>query len=203
MLLMPNARTYSDEQLVRAVAQSTNWAQVMSALGKSPKGASVNIKAVAVRLGLDTSHFSHRNSFVPIESVAIPFSNSPKHGAQSGLSSAARWFLERGYSVSVPLEPAVYDLVVESDEGLKRIQVKTTTQSSGNGGRYTARVSHAVRSADARRNANGNRKAIPYTRDEIDYFFIVTPESSYLVPINLVDGRLTLVLDDKWAAFKL
>jgi hypothetical protein len=107
----------------------------MVAISKKPGSGTRGVKAVADRLGLDTSHFFYARSFKPVAGVAVPFGNSVRHGGQSGLSIAARWFLDRGYVVSLPLEPAPYDLVTESDDGLKRIQVKTTRQV-GRNGRY-------------------------------------------------------------------
>lgn len=197
---MPNPRTYTDDQLRRAVASSTNWTQVMRALGKSPGSSNKGVVAVALRLGLDASHFAYKQSFQRVAGVPLPFSNEIKPGSQSGLSIAARWFLDRGYVVSVPLEPAAYDLVTESDEGLKRVQVKTTTHKQPNG-RYTAKVYHQLHSADYARNANGNRRGVPYTPEEIDMFFIVTPQSMFLIPIEVTGDRTTLVLDEKYAAF--
>ena len=130
----------------------------------------------------------------------MPFGNGIKHGGQSGLSIAARWFLDRGYTVSVPLEPAPYDLVTESDEGLKRVQVKTTRQLQRNG-RYTVAVARNVHDSTRPRNANGSRKRVPYSADDVDYFFVITPVLMYLIPITVVAGRSQLVLDEKYAAF--
>lgn len=174
----------------------------MRALGKSPGNSNKGVVVVALRLGLDTSHFAYKQGFKPVASVPVPFSNEIKPGGQSGLSIAARWFLDRGYVVSIPLEPAAYDLVTESDEGLKRVQVKTTTHKQDNG-RYTAKVCHQLHSAEYVRNANGNRRAVPYTPEEIDLFFIVTPKSKFLIPIAVTEDRTTLVLDEKYAAFRI
>jgi hypothetical protein len=82
------------------------------------------------------------------------------------------------------------------------VQVKTTTHKQSNG-RYTAKVCHQLHSADYVRNANGNRRAVPYTPEEIDMFFIVTPQSMFLIPIAVTEDRTTLALDEKYAAFKV
>lgn len=197
---MPNHRTYTDEQLREAVALSTNWSAVMVAIGKKPGSGTVPVKAVAERLGLDASHFAHARSFHPAVGQPTPFQGSSRRSGQSGPTIAARWFLDLGYMVSLPLEPALYDLVTESDDGLKRIQVKTTRQRQPNG-RYVARVSRMERSASTTRNANGNRRAVAYRPDEIDYFFVITPVANYLIPVEAVSGRLYVVLDEKYAAF--
>ncbi len=197
---MAYPRTYTDEQLREAVAASTNWSQVMAAIGKKPGNGTKKVKAVAERLGLDASHFAYKRSFRPIPSVALPFCNAVRHGGQSGLSIAARWFLDRGYVVSVPLDPAPYDLVVESDEGLQRVQVKTTNHVERSG-RYKADIGRRVHQATAPRNANGNRKHVPYGADQVDYFFVITPASAFLIPVGVVSGFLSITLDEKYAAF--
>jgi PD-(D/E)XK endonuclease len=197
---MPNPRRYTDHQLRAAVAASTNWSAVMVAISKKPGSGTEKVKVVAERLGLDRSHFAYKRGFKPVPGVATPFRNAVRAGGQSGPSIAARWFLDRGYIVSVPLEPAPYDLVAESDEGLKRVQVKTTRQRQPNG-RFLVEIARRVHDGTVLRNANGSRKAVPYNSDQVDYFFIVTPESMFLIPISVVAGFRRIVLDVKYAAF--
>jgi hypothetical protein len=197
---MPNPRRYTDQQLCAAVAASTNWSAVMVAIGKKPGNGTEKVKVVASRLGLDTSHFAYKRCFRPVPGVEMPFRNTVRSGGQSGLSIAARWFLDRGYIVSVPLEPAPYDLVAESDEGLKRVQVKTTRQRQPSG-RFCVEIARRVHDGTVPRNANGSRRAVPYNSDQVDYFFIVTPESMFLIPISVVAGFRRIVLDVKYAAF--
>jgi hypothetical protein len=48
-------------------------------------------------------------------------------------SLAASWFTLCGFSVAIPIEPTVYDLLVVMPEGIKRVQVKTTTCYSKDG----------------------------------------------------------------------
>jgi len=104
--------------------------------------------------------------------------------------------------VSVPLETAPYDLITESDDGLKRIQVKTTSQVSGDSGRYLVRLSRMTRDPGAPMNSNGQRRHVAYTPDEVDYFFVVTSTGTmYLIPIDVVAGQIRVTLDVKFAAF--
>ena len=172
----------------------------MAALGKKPGSGTQAVRTVALRLGLDTTHFAYKRNFKPVAPVGLPFGEAVRHGAQSGLSIAARWFLDRGYIVSVPLEPAAYDLVTESDEGLKRVQVKTTRYVASSG-RHQVKITRNAHDANAPRNANGNRRRVAYSADEVDYFFIITPKSSFLIPIGVLAGLHTIVLDEKYAAF--
>lgn len=193
-------KSYTEDQLRQAVASSTTWAGVMTALGKTHGNGTAAARTVAERLDIDTSHFISKRSFRPVPGEVLPFGNDIRPGSQSGLSIAARWFLDRGYVVSVPLEPAPYDLVTESDDGLKRVQVKTTRRRASNG-RYTAGIGRHVHDATAPRNANGNRRTVPYNVEDVDYFFVITPLKMYLIPIGIADSRCQLILDEKYAAF--
>lgn len=197
---MPNRRTYSDDQLREAVVSSTSWTEVLSALGKKPGSSYRCVQAVAERLDLDTSHFHYKRNFKPVQSDPLPFSNLPVRGSRSGLSIAAQWFLDRGYAVSIPLEPAAYDLIAESDNGLMRIQVKTGNHITKNG-RCQVNISRLVYESGRPNNANGPRRSAAYDSDSIDYFFIVTPDKMYLIPITVVEGMVALVLDSKYSSF--
>lgn len=149
-------RTWPDEELRIAIAESTTWAEAARRVGLSPRSGagSTTLRRHVERLGLDTSHFGHLRSMIAPESLPIPFKREPVSGAAAGLSTAARWFLDRKYLVSVPLEPAPYDLIAESDDGLKRVQV-----------------------------ANG--------------------DAMYLSPFAAVSERASIVLDAKYAEFKV
>ena len=199
---MPNRRSYTDDQLREAVASSVSWTEVLTALGKKPGSGYQWVQAVAERLALDTSHFYYKRNFRPVQGEPLPFSNAPVMGSRSGLSVAARWFLDRGYTVSVPLEPAVYDLITESDHGLQRVQVKTSRQVASNGRRQVG-ISRLVYDPSRPNNTNGPRRKAPYDPNSIDYFFIITPGQMYLIPITAVVGLMQLILDEKYAAFAI
>jgi hypothetical protein len=46
-----------------------------------------------------------------------------------------------------------------------------------------------------------NRRKVSYRKDEVDLFFLATSAASYLIPADVIDGRLSIVLDEKYAAF--
>lgn len=133
----------------------------------------------------------------------MPFLRPPQleylHRASVALASA--WFLERGYHVSVPTEPAPYDLIVESDDGLVRIQVKSTiTQEAG---RWAVRISRKEY-APGVANSGGARRQCVYREGEIDFFFIVTADGSqFLIPLSSTSGAGHLTLDSKYSAYKV
>ena len=61
------------------------------------------------------------------------FKNSKKQG-DAGLGQAIAYFTAKGYDVALPLtDSADWDLIVELEDGLKRVQVKTSSQLSATG----------------------------------------------------------------------
>jgi PD-(D/E)XK endonuclease len=155
----------------------------------------------AQRLGLDISHLGRTQSVIARSDQALPFANPSGHGGKSGLSVAAKWFLDRGYVVSVPLEPACYDLITESDDGLKKVQVKTTKRLETSG-RYGVRLLRTIYDPEATPNAGGRYRQVPYLTGMVDYFFIVTGGGDmYLIPFDVVAAKRSIVLDRKYSAF--
>ncbi len=121
----------------------------------------------------------------------------------SAIGDAICWFLDRGYKPSVPVDVAHYDLIVESDDGLKRIQVKTTTAKDRGSNRWTVKIMrHAYDRHAKARNAAGKRRELPYSPDDVDYFYIMTGDRSrYIVPVKATAGALRLNLDVKFARY--
>jgi hypothetical protein len=61
------------------------------------------------------------------------FKNSKKQG-DAGLGQAIAYFTMKGYDIALPLtDSADWDLIVEMEDGLKRVQVKTSSQISKTG----------------------------------------------------------------------
>ena len=52
---------------------------------------------------------------------------------EAATSLAACWFSLCGFNTAIPVEPTVYDLLVSMPDGIKRVQVKTTTYNGKNG----------------------------------------------------------------------
>lgn len=200
---MANRRTYTDIQLAEAVAAARCWADVMEGLGKRRSRGPKEVQIVVQRLGLDTSHFDHRIGQTPVRPRETEFSNPVRHDGRAGLSIAVRWFLARGYNVSVPLEPGPYDLITESDTGLKRVQVKTSKALEPRSGRYVARLVKTKYDATVVvPSSRGKSRQASYREDEIDYFFIAVSDGTcYLIPVGVVAGMTAITLDDKYAAF--
>lgn len=137
----------------------------------------------------------------PVVGENVPFAREQdaKYLQKAAVSMAASWFMERGYMVSLPIEPALYDMVVESDDGLVRVQVKSTVRQD-KAGRWAVRICRLAYD----RHANSGRTRRSYSADEIDYFFVVTGcGDKYLIPLGIVQGIGALTLDSKYSSFKL
>lgn len=100
---------------------------------------------------------------------------------------AACWFSLCGLATAIPVEPAIYDLLVSMEAGIKRVQVKTTTYYSKGGWQVAV---------GRRPYSEGNRKGlVPYDPDLIDWFFIVDGDlAMYLIPSQVIAGRVQILL---------
>ncbi|GAB93075.1 hypothetical protein GORHZ_205_00170 [Gordonia rhizosphera NBRC 16068] len=88
---------------------------------------------------------------------------------------AAAWFALSGHDVSWPLEPSRYDLLVSTSDGIRRVQVKTTTVRVGHTWKVYLSTAHRERKT--------------YDPDEIDDFFVIAGDLAYyLIPVSAVGG---------------
>jgi hypothetical protein len=179
-------RSWSDAQLRHAVIDAQSWDELLTSLGLTPGNGDgrIRIKAHAMRLGLDVTHLEN-----PPINAPGPAEGKPdlRYLRDAATSIAASWFSLCGFSVAVPLEPAVYDLLVSTPQGIKRVQVKTTTCFSKDG--WTVVVGRRPYSI-------GNReRRVPYDPELIDWFFILDGELRiYLIPSRVIAGRVAILL---------
>ncbi len=158
------------------------------------------------RMGILRTHREASDQSIPKCPPVAFFSKTPSmtNLSKAATGAAAKWFLERGYIVSLPVEPTYYDLVVESDEGLKKVQVKTTTKcdkKSGCQSVFVGRTSY-VSASDAHGTA-GKRRKSSYTRDQVDLFFVMTLQGEiYLIPLEAPGSVKVLNLDVKYAKYR-
>jgi hypothetical protein len=164
-------RRWTEEELGAAVEAATNWVEVLDILGIQSVSALATVKGHASRIGLDLRHLTVSSD------VGVVRERRPDTAylRRAGPLLAASWFTLCGRDVSWPLEPSRYDLVVCGEEGLRRVQVKTTTTRAGN--------TWKVYLSTARRE----RKT--YDPDEIDDFFVIDGSlMCYLIPMAVVGG---------------
>ena len=179
-------RRWSDAQLKRAVANAYSWPEVFTELRMLGSGDDrTRVKAHAVRLGLDLSRLGGLGTDVLAQPVFKP---DMKHLREAGTAIAAMWFLLCGYNASIPIEPALYDLLVSMPDGIKRVQVKTTTYN---------KVGWAV-SVGRRPYSTDNRgPLVPYDPDLLDLFFILDGDlTMYVIPSHVIAGRVGILLNN-------
>lgn len=179
-------RGWSDAQLRRAVIDAQSWDELLTTLGLAPRSGDgrVRVKAHAMRLGLDLAHLDNSVTNSPGSTDVKP---DLRYLRDAATSVAASWFSLCGFNVAFPLEPALYDLLVSTPEGIKRVQVKTTTCFSKDG--WTVVVSRRPYSI-------GNReRRVPYDPELIDWFFIMDGDLTiYLIPSRVIAGRVSILL---------
>ena len=84
------------------------------------------------------------------------------------------YFLELGYTVSVPQNPSRYDFILDTGEKLLKIQVKTSHVTDG-GFEFSTCSSHFVK---------GKHTHTDYKSDGIDYFCTWYENNAYLIPVE-------------------
>jgi hypothetical protein len=180
-------RTWPAEQLQAAILASTSWSEVVGRLGLHSANAEAisRVRGYAARLGLDSRHFtSHRERGVEMPFTAMPDSCNLRRAA---VSMAMAWFAYRGYTASLPVESRPYDLIVEADGVLYRIQVKTVTTRDRKSGQFDCSIS---------RRPLRDAKKIAYDPTDVDFFFIVDADGGhYIVPLAEVGGAKHLQLN--------
>ncbi len=110
--------------------------------------------------------------------------NSKKQG-DVGLGIAIGYFSSHGITVCIPLTDSQdYDLVIDKDDALKKVQVKTTTMKSRNGAGYYAEL----RTCGGNKSWSGIVKK--FDPNKVDYLFVLTESGDqYLIPSYLVKGQ--------------
>jgi hypothetical protein len=123
--------------------------------------------------------------------------NLKKQG-DCGLAIAISWFVLNGYTVSIPLTDSQdYDLIVEKEAKVFRVQVKTTKCMVS--GHYLMNL--VVRGGN--RSGTGVSKKLVNSKN-IDLFFCVTEiGTKYLVPRKKIKSKHVLTLNEKCNKFKV
>jgi len=97
--------------------------------------------------------------------------------------------VKRGYGVAIPKANCkAYDLIVDRDGCLERVQVKTT---QSNGKRIT------VAGYSMSKHKNGKKKAVNYKSTDFEWLAIhdVTTDQCYFIPSDEIRARLYLRIE--------
>jgi hypothetical protein len=123
--------------------------------------------------------------------------NSKKQG-DIGIAATLYYFSVEGYTVSLPISDSQdYDLIVDIEDKLYRVQVKTVYNKSEYG-IYEANL----------RVLGGNRSGTGKTKffdpKKVDYVFIVTEVGDmYFIPNTVIEGHSTISLGKKYSQYKI
>jgi hypothetical protein len=123
--------------------------------------------------------------------------NNTKAQGNIGIGRAIAYYTQQGYTVSVPMNDSQeYDLVIDIQSILYKVQVKTTSYKTP-AGNYQATL----------KSAGGTSGKI-YARvcdSEVDYIFILTDSGdTYNIPwIDVENLRNCITLGDKYLKYKV
>ncbi len=122
--------------------------------------------------------------------------NSNKEKGNTGLGIAIAYYTSNGYTVSIPLNDTQdYDLIVDKDNVLKKIQVKSTS----------CKTKYNIYQVSLK--SCGGTKGITYKTvidTNIDEIFILTNNLDiYIIPINKIQNRGTINLCAKYQKYKV
>ena len=91
------------------------------------------------------------------------------------------YFLEKGFNVSIPLSPDRYDFILDFNDELLKIQVKTSSIiNEGEFQLFQTSSTHMVK---------GQYVHSTYKQDNIDYFATWYDNQCYLVPVSDCGSR--------------
>lgn len=119
-----------------------------------------------------------------------------KEKGNSGIGLAIAYFTTNGYIVSIPLNDTQdYDLIVDKNNILKRVQVKSTGCKTKYGNYQVALKSC------------GGTKGKTYKtiiEIEVELIFIVTESKRmYLIPKKIIKNKATLNLCSKYSQYQV
>lgn len=120
-----------------------------------------------------------------------------KERANIGLGKAISYFLDMGYNVSIPItDTQRYDLVVEFEGSLARVECKTTDYKSEYGIPVVS-----VKTCGGNRSGQTIKKI---SEDEADLLFAydIGSDSCWVIPVSVIHGMTSLSLGKKYEDYK-
>jgi len=122
--------------------------------------------------------------------------NTNKEKGNTSLGIAIAYYSSNGYTVSIPLNDTQdYDLIVDKDDVLKKIQVKSTSCKTKYGNYQVALKSC------------GGTKGKTYKtiiETNIDELFILTEDLQiYILPIEEIQNKATLNICSKYDKYRI
>lgn len=114
-----------------------------------------------------------------------------------GLGKAIEYFTSHGYVVSLPLnDTQKYDLIVDLNNTLSRISVKTSRHISENN---TYEVN--LRSCGG---ASGKNIVRHFDKNSCEYIFIYTGDNKiYLIPSTQIEAKCSIMVGKKYTEYEV
>ena len=123
-----------------------------------------------------------------------PWTSSYKaHQGNAGLGRALAYYTANGIPIMLPLnDTQKYDLVVDKDDKLLRVSVKTTQAKNKNGSCYVVLLKNCG-------GSSGKSVIRKFDNTSIDIVFVVTIDGSmYEIPSNEIEITGSLTLTSEW-----
>ena len=122
--------------------------------------------------------------------------NTNKEKGNTSLGMAIAFYTSNGYIVSIPLNDTQdYDLIVDKNNIIKRVQVKGTSCKNSNG-----KFQVALKSCGGTQG-----KTYKTVKDtEVDEVFIFLGSGDvYIIPIEKIENKSTLTICEKYSQYKV
>ena len=122
--------------------------------------------------------------------------NTNKEKGNTGLGIAIAYYTSKGYIVSIPLNDTQdYDLVVEKDNKLSRVQVKATACKTKYGVYQVALKSCG--------GTKGKTYKTVIETDVDELFILKKKKKMYILPIEEINNKSTLNICSKYEKYKV
>jgi hypothetical protein len=125
------------------------------------------------------------------------FSNPRKQG-NAGLGIAIAYLSRIGVDVAIPLtDTQRYDLIIVHDEGMERVQVKTTTQRDARYGHYRVSLQ-----CIGRNNRGTVRRK--FEQSDYEWLFVVCGDACcYMSPSSAITATTVIYLTSRFDPYML
>lgn len=121
---------------------------------------------------------------------------SNKEKGNTGLGIAIAYYSANGYTVSIPLNDTQdYDLIVDKDNVLKKVQVKATSCKT----KYD-KYQVALKSCSGTKGKT-YKTVIETNIDEL--FIVIDTMNIFIIPIEVIKNKSTINLCEKYEKYKI
>lgn len=125
-------------------------------------------------------------------------SNYKSQQGNIGLGMAIAYYSSQGFPVMIPLnDTQKYDLVIEKDGSLKKVQIKTTKGKSKDKEYFVVQLKHS--------GGSNNKQAITKFDNTLsDILFVYTIDKTmYEIPTSKIANICALTLNSDWDKYKV